>query len=132
MFYSPEDIVGYIHVNSVSRQPLGAITEADAMSEGGYNRESYFEVITEINDRNPRHHRPYVPLVGTTVLWVVGFTFELSDVIDPNGGTEMRDEYYWRWKDHMARFGIDVALLVPDKFKEMIPNERVTDQKYLL
>ena len=100
MIYKPEDIVGYIHVNQLYRQPIGMMTELDAYREGGYDLDTYKDVLIEIND----HASNYKPILTTTSLFVVGFTFSLSDTIDPNGGHLMMDEYKKEWEDHMALF----------------------------
>lgn len=119
MFYSPEDVVGRIYVTDVSQSNLMRMTEQDAMAEGGYDLKSYCEVITEINDNR---RDSYTPFIKTTPLYVIKFRFALSDMIDPNGGTHMIDEYYWRWHDHMARFNIDVNSLIDPSQKGMIPD----------
>ena len=100
MMYAPEDIVGYITVTSVEKMPLDVMTAQDAYDEGGYDLPSYFNVISDISGEQ----RTYKPIVGTTPVWVVKFTFRLSDNIDPNGGDCTKLTYYREWVEHMKKY----------------------------
>lgn len=100
MFYNPEDIVGYVRVNSVERIPLGVMTEDDAYAEGGYDLPSYYNVLSDISGESKK----YTPILKTTPVWVVKFTFRLSDMIDPNGGDWQKKIYYGEWVEHMKKY----------------------------
>jgi hypothetical protein len=99
MYYQPEEVIGQIYVNGVTREPLSALTHVGACNEGGYDVPTYFKILNEINkDVIPRD----------TMVYVIKFRFILSDIIDPNGGTIMIDEYRQEWIDHMKKHGIMV------------------------
>jgi len=105
MMYQPEDVIGFIQVEDIYRQPLGMITEQDAQNEGGYNRAAYFDLLKEIVPSTKIGLRPDSMYVGC---YVVKFRFVLSDLIDGNGGDFEIRNYYDLWKDHMKKFGIEV------------------------
>jgi hypothetical protein len=103
MMYHPEDVVGTLYVEDMYKQPIGMMTEHDAINEGGYDLWSYKKVLMEIQKIN----------MGEALLmmdspWVIKFRFVLSDLIDGNGGTVMIDEYRDEWREHMKKYGLVV------------------------
>ena len=101
MMYQPEDIVGYIHVSEIYKQPLRMMTEEEAYKEGGYTVATYRKVLCDIT-KSPWEELQYA------IPYVVKFTFRLSDVIDPNGGSMEKNEYFQKWKQHMIRIGNNI------------------------
>lgn len=94
--YEPEDVVGYLHVIDVYRQPLGMMTEQDAYNEGAYDLQHYFKVLEMINKK---------PVEMTDVPVVVKFRFTLSDLIDDD---YINNHYFIRWKEHMIKIGLNL------------------------
>ena len=92
MLYQPEDVVGYIHIKSIDRFPLGMMTEHDAFNEGGYTLDEYKKVLENITKKTWDNFM---------VPYVIKFRFRPSDMIDPNGGTAMVMEYRELYFDHM-------------------------------
>jgi hypothetical protein len=101
MMYQPEDVVGYIHVSEIYKQPLRMMTEEEAYKEGAYTVESYRKVLCEIA-KEPWENLQYA------IPYVVKFTFTPSDMIDPNGGDQMKKEYFMKWKLHMIKIGQNI------------------------
>lgn len=92
MFYEPEDIVGYIKVLDVYRQPLGMMTAKDAYEEGGYTLDGYKRTLESITKK---------PWDDCAVPYVIKFQFWPSDSIDGNGGTADQDRYKRLYLDHV-------------------------------
>lgn len=103
MLYAQEDVVGTMYVEDMYRQPLGMMTEQDAINEGGYDLRSYHKVLMEIQKAKTE-----ADLLHMDSPWVIKFRFVLSDIIDGNGGTRDIDAYHQEWIEHMKRFGITV------------------------
>lgn len=101
MMYHPEDVVGYIHVSEIYKQPLRMMTEEEAYKEGGYTVETYRKVLCEIARDDWENLQYAVP-------YVIKFTFTPSDMIDPNGGDAMKNEYFMKWKQHMIKIGNNI------------------------
>jgi len=83
---------GTITITDVCVQPLGMMTEEDAYNEGGYTLAMYKKTLESITKK------PWDPYAAP---YVVKFRFTLADTIDPNGGTEMREEYKCMYDGHM-------------------------------
>ena len=85
MYPKPEDVIGTIYVEDLYRQPLGMMTAIDALCEGGYTLQQYWDVLSAIHK---------VPVSKEAVPYVVKFRFSLSDCIDGNGGNIEKGEYH--------------------------------------
>ena len=101
LFYDPEDIVGYICVEQLYKQPLRMMTEEDAYKEGAYTVEAYRKVLCDISRDQWENLQYAVP-------YVVKFRFWFSDMIDPNGGDARKSEYFMDWKLHMIKYGMNI------------------------
>lgn len=101
MVYNPEDIVGYIYVEEVYKQPIRMMTEEEAYKEGAYTLEAYRKVLCDIAHDTWEDIQYSVP-------YVVKFSFRFSDMVDPNGGDAMKCEYFHKWKEHMKKYNLNI------------------------
>jgi hypothetical protein len=106
--HKPFDVFyfGTLVVEEVYLQPLGMMTDQDAYAEGGYNIDMYKFTLKEITGKkfDPLH-----------VPWVVKFRFQISDMVDPNGGNQMLKDYHCAWMKHLRRVATEVGILEPPK-----------------
>jgi hypothetical protein len=110
MYPKPEDVIGTIYVEDLYRQPLGMMTAIDALCEGGYTLQQYWDVLSAIHK---------VPVSKEAVPYVVKFRFSLSDCIDGNGGNIEKGEYHRKWIEHMKGIGMsDKEIQALDKCVE--------------
>lgn len=98
LIYKPEEIVGYIVVEELYKQPLRMMTEEEAHKEGAYTVEVYRKVLCDIAKDSWENLQYSVP-------YVVKFRFHLSDMVDE---PTLRNDYYMKWKNHMIKYGLNI------------------------
>lgn len=109
---------GTLTVEDVYLQPLSMMTDIDAYAEGGYNLDMYNFVLKEIAGK--KLTTTLMTLNGEVsmvrVPYVVKFRFQISDMVDPNGGNIMLKEYHCAWMKHLRRVAVAVGIL-DDSYK---------------